>query len=303
MRNTVRCTPHVVHLLFLALALTGSLAGAAEPRKILFLAGPKDHGMPGRHEYERDLRTLAQSFDKASNLKGVTTEVIVGSVPRDLAAVQDAAVIVINSSSDRSEKEVHPLFPPDPTTNHRGYDPETTAYLKALDDLVRQKKIGVVVLHYALWAENWRARELYMNWTGGLWVQIGSKNPTDRWSMKLESKDHPILRGVEPWTYRDEVFCRFLLPANDARRTDLLLGTPQEDKAGIGPQIVSWAYERDDGGRGFVFGGVDFRDNLALDNYRRFLLNGIAWAAHIDIPREGIQSPTPDVSDVTPRTP
>ena len=155
---------------------------------------------------------------------------------------------------------------------------ETTACLKSLDDLIRQKKIGVVILHYATWAENWRAREYYLGWTGGLWVQIGSKNPVDDWTMTLESKKHPILRGVKPWTYRDEVFCRFFLP-NDARRTELLLATPTEDKARIGPQIAAWAYQRDDGGRGFVFGGLDFRDNLALDNYRRFLLNGIAWAA------------------------
>jgi hypothetical protein len=157
-----------------------------------------------------------------------------------------------------------------------------------------------VILHYATWAENWRAREYYLGWTGGLWVQIASRNPQDDWSMALENKRHPILRGVRPWKYRDEIFCRFLLP-NDQRRTNLLLATPTADKGGIGPQIASWAYQRDDGGRGFVFGGLDFRDNLALDNYRRFLMNGIAWAANIEIPRGGIQSPTPDVSDVTPR--
>jgi hypothetical protein len=117
--------------------------------------------------------------------------------------------------------------------------------------------------------------------------------------MTLENKRHPILRGVKPWTYRDEVFCRFLLP-NDKRRTNLILATPKEDKLGIGPQIASWAYSRDDGGRAFVFGGLDFRDNLARTEYRRFLLNGIAWAAHIEIPRRGIDSPTPDVSDVSP---
>ena len=119
-----------------------------------------------------------------------------------------------------------------------------------------------MILHYATWAENWRAREYYLNWTGGLWVQIGSKNPTDDWSMTLENRKHPILRGVKPWEYRDEIFCRFFLP-NDKRRTDLLLATPKEDKPGIGPQIAAWAYQRDDGGRGFVFGGLDFRDNLA----------------------------------------
>jgi type 1 glutamine amidotransferase len=269
-------------------------------KKIVFLAGPLDHGGGGRHEYERDLRTLAASFDAATNISNIKTEVHVGTLPRDLALIEDAAVIVINSSSDRAADETHPLFPPNPTTNGRGYDEETTAYLERLDKLLQEKQIGVVVLHYALWAENWRAREQYMKWLGGLWVQIGSKNPVDEWAITFEAPQHPILRGVKPWTFRDEIFCRFLLP-NDARRTNLLRASPKEDRGSIGPQIASWAYERTDGGRGFAFGGQDFRDNLARDDYRRFLMNGIAWAARIEIPPEGIQSPTPDVSDVSPR--
>jgi type 1 glutamine amidotransferase len=272
----------------------------AQTKTILFLAGPRDHGAPGRHEYERDLRTLARSFEQATNLSGVATKAIVGTLPHDLSVLDGVAAIVIESSSDRAENETHPLFPPNPTTNGHSYDTETMTFLKALDDRIQQDRIGVVLLHYATWAENWRARQSYLNWTGGLWVQTGSKNPVDTWSMKPVSH-HPILRGVKPWAYRDEIFCRFLLP-DDKRRTNLLLATPKADKFAIGPQIASWAYQRDDGGRAFVFGGLDFRDNLALDNYRRFLLNGIAWAAHIEIPRAGIQSPTPDVSDVTPRS-
>ena len=108
------------------------------------------------------------------------------------------------------------------------------------------------------------------------------------------------MRGVTPWEFRDEIFCRYFLP-DDARRTNLLLASPKEDKQRIGPQVASWAFQRDDGGRGFVFGGLDFRENLALDNYRKFLLNGIAWAAQIEIPRGGISSPTPDVRDVSAR--
>ena len=286
---------------FLLLALAGGSPGAqADPKKILFLAGPRDHGFPGRHEYERDLKTLATSLEQSGNLPGITTQLIVGALPRDLEAVRGAAAIVIDSSSDRAENETNPLFPPNPSTNGRGYDAETTAYLKSLDDLVRQNRIGVVIIHYANWVENWRAREYLLNWTGGLWVQIASKNPVDEWSMKPENKKHPILRGVKPWTYRDEIFCRFFLP-NDARRANLLLAIPKEDKAKIGPQVASFAYQREDGGRGFVFGGLDFRDNLAQDNYRRFLLNGIAWAAGIEVPRHGVDSPTPDVSDVSAR--
>jgi hypothetical protein len=274
----------------------------AQSKQILFLAGPRDHGAPGRHEYERDLRTLASSLDKATNIKDVSTRVLVGALPRDPAVLDGVSVIVIDSSSDRHEKETHPLFPPNPSTNGRGYDAETTAWLKSLDTQIREKKIGIVIIHYASWAENWQARAYYMAWSGGLWVQGVSKNPVDEWSMTLENRKHPILRGVKPWTYRDEVFCRYFLP-DDARRTNLLLASPKEDKPKIGPQIASWAYQRDDGGRTFVFGGLDFRDNLALDNYRKFLVNGIAWAAGIEVPKQGIESPTPDVSDTSPRAP
>jgi hypothetical protein len=286
---------------FLVLAFAGVCQGAfADSKKILFLAGPRDHGFPGRHEYERDLKTLAASLEQSGNVRGITTQLIVGALPRDLDAVRDAAAIVIESSSDRAENETHPLFPPNPSTNGRSYDEATTAYLKSFDDLIKQNKIGVVIIHYANWAENWRARAYYLDWTGGLWVQAVSKNPVDEWSMTLENRKHPVLRGVKPWTYRDEVFCRFFLP-KDARRTDLLLASPKEDKFKIGPQIAAWAYQRDDGGRSFVFGGLDFRDNLAQDNYRRFLLNGIAWAAGVEIPKRGVDSPTPDVSDVSAR--
>jgi len=291
----------VKHLISACIVLALSISPAfADATKVLFLAGPRDHGFPGRHEYERDLRTLSQSLESATNLRGVTTQLINGRLPQDLAALDGVAAIVIDSSSDRAADETHPLFPPNPSTNGRGYDDATAAWLKSLDERIRSRQIGIVVLHYANWVENWRAREYYLNWTGGLWVQIGSKNPQDDWQMALENKRHPVLRGVRPWTYRDEIFCRFLLP-NDARRTDLILATPTQDKFKVGPQIAAWAYQRDDGGRAFVFGGLDFRDNLARDNYRKFLLNGIAWAARLEIPKGGIASPTPDVSDVTPR--
>jgi hypothetical protein len=290
---------------FAALALLGSISPVqAADTKILFLAGPRDHGGPGRHEYERDLRTLAQSFERSTNLPGVKTQVIVGALPRDLEAVKDAAVIVINSSSDRADNETHPLFPPNPSTNGRSYDPQTTAFLKQLNELIKANRIGVVIFHYSNWAENWAARQYHLAWTGGLWVQGASKNPVDEWAMTFENRKHPILRGVKPWTFRDEVFCRFfLLDPKDPRRTNLLLASPKEDKLRVGPQIASWAYEREDGGRSFVFGGLDFRDNLARDDYRKFLLNGIAWAARMEIPKKGIDSPVPDVSDVSPARP
>lgn len=275
-----------------AIIATVAAPALAQSHEVVFLAGPKDHGRPGRHEYEKDLRALAWSLENATNLNGIATQVFVGKAPRDLDSLRNASVIVIHSSSDRHERETHPLFPPDPTTDHHGYDTETQAYLRSLDSLIEQNQIGVVVLHYSTWVENWAARGYYMDWLGGLWVQMGSRNPSDQWTMTPANVDHPILYGVNEWSYRDEVFSRFFLPS-DSRRTDLLIGTPAESP--IGPQVAAWAYQRDDGGRGFVMGGVDYHDNMQVEDYRRFLLNGIVWAAGMDVPEGGVQSPTPSI--------
>lgn len=276
--------------------VASSAAQAAAAKKpIVFLAGPKDHGRPGngRHEYEKDLRSLAGFLESSPNLQGIQTKVFVGKAPRDLAELQDASAIVIESSSDRDPNETHPLFPQEPTTDRRTYDPETTAYLKQLDQLIKDKRIGVAIFHYSTWVEHWVARKYYLQWIGGLWVSMGSTNPVAEWSMTLKNEDHPILRGVKPWTYRDEVFCKYFLPP-DRRRTDLLVGTPASSP--LGPQLAAWAYNRDDGGRGFLMGGVDFHDNLAkVDDYRRFLLNGIVWTAGIEVPPGGVQSVVPAI--------
>jgi type 1 glutamine amidotransferase len=275
-----------------SVGLAGAAAAQTETTRVVFLAGPKDHGFAGRHEYEKDLRVLAEALENAPNLQGIQTRVYVGEAPRDLSEIADADVYVINSSSDRLDGETHPLFPPDPLTPHRGYDDETTAYLEAFDALVKSGK-GMVILHYATWAENWDARGYYLDWTGGLWVQMVSRNPVDQWSMQPVNTTHPVLRGVKPWSYRDEVFSRFFLP-NDHRRTDLLIGTPEQDRYSMGPQVAAWAYQRDDGGRGFVFGGVDYHDNMLIEDYRKFLLNGIVWAAGREVPAGGVQSETPE---------
>ena len=84
---------------------TARIAGHAAGKKIIFLAGPKDHGIPGRHEYEKDLRVLASALEAASNLEGVRTEVYVGKAPTDLSVYADAAAIVVESSSDRDARE------------------------------------------------------------------------------------------------------------------------------------------------------------------------------------------------------
>ena len=62
----------------------------------------------------------------------------------------------------------------------------------------------------------------------------------------------------------------------------------------VGPQVAAWAYQREGGGRGFAFGGLDYHDNLKIEDHRRFLLNGLAWAAGMEVPAGGVASTIPE---------
>ena len=70
--------------------------GSAPVKKIVFWAGPKEHGAPGRHEYERDLTELAWQLEHATNLRGVKAVVkVVTKPPRDISELEDADALVI----------------------------------------------------------------------------------------------------------------------------------------------------------------------------------------------------------------
>ena len=45
-------------------------------------------------------------------------------------------------------------------------------------------------------------------------------------------KNHPIMRGVGPWTYKDEIFSRFMVIPEDPHRTDLLMGEAPKTNQG-----------------------------------------------------------------------
>lgn len=265
---------------------------ATRTYKIVFLAGPKQHGAPGRHEYEKDLRELAWSLEHAANAQGITTKVLVGVAPRDLSLIEDADAIVVDGNGDWLKKETGALFPQFQDTDGRTYDPETTASLARLDELIKRKHIGVVVFHYTMWVENWVGRRYLLDWLGGLWIPYASHNPVDTWAVRPLKVRHPVLQGVKPWSFREEMYSRYFLFDNPGR-TELLEATPANPRNGAA-NPVAWAYQRPDGGRSLVWGGSDFHDNMhKVADYRRFLLNGILWAATGAVPRGGVSSPPP----------
>src|SRR5579863_6444944 len=94
-----------------------SIPAYGQSRKIVFIAAPKDHGVPGRHEYEKDLRVLAYALEHSSNLQNITTKVYVGKAPA-IDELKDSAVIVVHGDGDRSANEHNPIFPANATTDH-----------------------------------------------------------------------------------------------------------------------------------------------------------------------------------------
>jgi type 1 glutamine amidotransferase len=292
-----------------ALLMLPAIVLAADPKVIVFAVGPKDHGAPGRHEYAQDAAAMGACLEH-SNVPNIATKIVSGRVS-DLADLRNAAVLVLESSGDRTPTEHHALFPQDATTDHQGYDAETTERLKQIDALAK-KGLGVVVFHYATYVNNATARKYFTDWVGGFYESGYSRTVVAEWKVDPAAVKHPILNGVDAWTYREEFFIKYRLGA-DARRTDLLTATPTSPtrmpaipeamvplagppaaaEENVGPSVVGWAEQREGGGRGFVMTGVDTHKNLEIDSYRRALLNGIVWAANLEVPAGGVQCKLP----------
>jgi len=259
----------------------------AGAKTIVFVAGPKDHGAPGRHEYMKDLTVLKYCMDHASNLNGVATRIYNGKVPA-LASLRNPAAIVLESSGDRTPEESHALFPQNDTTDQKTYDPYTTERLKQFDQLMKDGT-GLAIFHYTTHVVNETARNYFLDWLGGYYKTGVSKVVMGTWTTTVAAPDHPILRGVQPIAYDEEIFTNEVLP-DDPRRTILLTGNAKDGTS----SVLSWAVERQGGGRGFVMAGLDTHKNLAIESNRRLVVNGILWAAHVEVPEGGVKCELPE---------
>jgi hypothetical protein len=101
---------------------------------------------------------------------------------------------------------------------------------------------------------------------------------------------HPVFRGVTPFKIDDGWLYRLRFAPGGPGVTPLLRaerpGGPPASPGGEDP-VVAWAYERPGGGRSFSFTGGHLHRSLAEAGYRRFLVNGILWAAGVDVPAAG----------------
>ena len=117
--------------------------------------------------------------------------------------------------------------------------------------------VGFVNLHYAV---DYPAKEgqRILDWMGGYYDAAISTNP--HWDADFRSlPEHPITRGVKPFKMRDEWYYNMKFVPEMKNVTPILQAVPPDNTRGTADakahpgraEIVAWAYERPNGGRGF----------------------------------------------------
>jgi type 1 glutamine amidotransferase len=279
--------PAAVVLLFAAVSIVRAEDSAA-PKKIVFLAGPPSHGY-AQHEHKAGNLYLAKCISEA--MPNVKTVALSGW-PTDPTVLEGASTIVIFSDGGGGFFAI-PHFD------------ELEKYMK--------QGVGLVCLHYAVEVPKGPIGDRFIGWLGGYFETFWSVNP--HWKGEFTKfPDHPVSRGVKPFTVDDEWYyhMRFVpdmkgvtpiltaIPPDSTRkgRDDAHGGNP-EVRAHMGePEHVGWTYERPDGGRSFGFTGGHWHWNWANPGFRTTVLNAIAWTAKIEVPQGGVPSKVPTLDEL-----
>lgn len=153
--------------------------------------------------------------------------------------------------------------------------------------------VGMVHLHGVVdYPET--SGERVLPWLGAFW----DKKMSCRGHWIADIKDfpqHPITRGVQPFRIDDGwLFNLHFLPDMKGITPLVKIVPPEKMRSTADakkypgrPETVGWAYERPNGGRTFAFTGGHLHSNWGDENLRRFIINGILWSAHVEIPEGG----------------
>jgi type 1 glutamine amidotransferase len=266
-----------------------------DKKQILFLAGKKSHGYM-MHEHSAGCHLLARCFHESE--MDVTAQVITeGAWPEPWQGYDKPDTVVMYCDGFK---------------RHMAKDHQDK--IQAL----RDQGIGVACMHFGVEVDPEELGAEFLDWIGG-YFEIGwSVNP--HWEADFkELPDHPIANGVKPFKVFDEWYYHMRFQKNMAGVTPILSAVPpvetllmrmKDKNRGSNPtvlkkvqdgepQALGWAYERpDNGGRGFGFTGGHYHENWRHDDFRKVVLNALAWTAKAEIPEEGVQSRTPSEADL-----
>ncbi|CAA9400720.1 MAG: FIG00929532: hypothetical protein [uncultured Phycisphaerae bacterium] len=263
-------------------------------RKLVLIAGKPSHP-PRMHEFRAGSLLLRKCL---SEVPGLVVETHDEGWVKDEKTFADADAVVIYADGGTG----HPALQGD--------------HLKTIEALVA-RGIGFGCMHYGVEVPADRGGPEFRRWIGGHYEHMFSVNPI--WEPKFEDlPDHPITRGVRPFQVKDEWYfnMRFADDVTGAEAaklkegstfTPILVAKPGDSvrkgpyvyppgpyphivAAAGRPEAMMWAVERPDGGRGFGFTGGHFHDNWGNDDFRKTVLNALAWVARAEVPKDGVTS-------------
>ncbi|PYL01552.1 MAG: hypothetical protein DME19_01200 [Verrucomicrobia bacterium] len=263
-----------VLLSLLAAALCWSAGARAADKKIVLIAGHPSHG-PGDHEFNAGVQLLHKCLQ---NVPGVDPTFYLNGWPKDPNAFD-------------------------------GADSIQADHLRIIGDLMK-KGIGLACVHYAVEVPKDKGGPEFLNWIGGYYEDRWSTNP--HWEADFKSlPNHAITRGVKPFRIRDEWYYNIRFRPEMKGVTPILIAKPDDEtrqgksSSPRGPyphvvaasgreEVLAWAVERPDGGRGFGFTGAHFHKNWGNENFRMIVLNALLWTAHVEVPANGVDCAVTD---------
>jgi type 1 glutamine amidotransferase len=243
-------------------------------KKIVMVAGTPSHG-PGDHEFNAGTMLLKKCLDK---LPGVTAAAYYNGWPADPTAFDNADSILLYMDGGGG----HPVI-----QRNR---------LAEIDQLMK-RGVGLCCAHYAVEVPKEKGGPDLTKWIGGYYETGYSINP--HWDATFTNlPKHPVTSGVQPFTINDEWYYNIRFPEGQSGIEPLLKANPPDSSRGTAAakanpgrvEIVAWAVERPDGGRGFGFTGGHRHTNWGNDNFRKLVLNALFWTAKADVPTDGVAS-------------
>ena len=278
--------------LILVLAAACRPGAAQDPTRIVLVAGDKSHP-PAMHEYLKTVRLLRVMLEEAPIPGGIEAEIVYGGWPDDEAVFDEADAIFF--TSDGQDGPIGRLVP--------YMHPERMVVMRRL----MARGVGLVTFHFATFAPDSLAPEV-LAWTGGYfdWQndrgerEWHSKIETVETDLTLPSPSHPITRGVRPFRLLDEYYFDIRFPDDTAGWTPIL-AAPALPSAHPAGDVVAWAVERPDGGRGFATTTGHFYADWKHPEYRTLMLNALVWAAGLEVPVGGVPSRFYTDAEVTRR--
>jgi len=264
-------------------------AKEAPKTKILFIAGACDHP-PGTHETAAAARLLKHCMENAKNIQAVRAEILY-QWPENERVLDDAATIVFTGD----------LFP-----LQRMDDP---ARAKAKIASLMARGCGIVCIHYAT---GLRAEHVakdgdhpLLRWLGGYFASACPHHRSVARVCKVtvvpEKGEHPVLRGWRTFTFDDEPYWNIYFGKGGLARNVVPLAYSMLPPEKPRKEIVAWAIEREDGGRGMGIVLPHYFRSWRANDLRTQVLNGICWTAGLDVPSSGVESSLPDLAVFKPQ--